>query len=291
MIKEIIAHPKKENQYGRFFLSMEAPDDEEQPAVKANTKVINVKPNNRRRLDFTDGAIDDTPEMDETEEPMPDDQDYASASDVDMGDGVDYTQVGDQPENDIRDNTTPAVVDNGDGMTQPDASSSEDFNQEPAVDDGGTELSTDADDEPTIDDSTDFTSDADTGTDDSAADATGDAGATDQSQPSGPGLEYDSTRKYTLFLDYEGLVIALENYSTKLENNLGDDLNKNRILKVGIEKLREIRDLCYEYMIMKFESVSYVQSLLFYQRAVIMTQKVFELLNKYKKYLKKEVEY
>jgi len=76
-------------------------------------------------------------------------------------------------------------------------------------------------------------------------------------------------------------------YINKLENNIGDDINTNKILKAACTKLREIKDLCYEYMIMKFELDTYVKALLFYQNAIVMTQAVFTLLQRIKVHKKK----
>ena len=83
-------------------------------------------------------------------------------------------------------------------------------------------------------------------------------------------------------MNYEILLNALTNYINKLENNIGDDINTNKILKAACTKLREIKDLCYEYMLMKFELDTYVKALLFYQNAVIMIQSVFTLLKRIK---------
>lgn len=285
MIHEIIIN--RENRYGRYFLSTEAEDE---PEIKSNTKVIEIKPNNRNRIDFTDGADDseeyDNSNQDENLNDTEGDSDTSDDSNTEptVTDGenpVETNQVNDDV--DISDDTD--YTNNGD--SQMDNSNNGDDTQN--TDD--TELTTDADEEPVTDDNTDFTDDSENPVDDQ------NAGTTDGAEPpaddgdpnakKGPGLEYDSTRKYSLFLNYEVLINALNNYITKLENNIGDDMNANKIIKTAVVKLREIKDLCYEYMIMKFEASTYIQSLLFYQNAIIMTQSVFDLLQKMNKYVKK----
>ncbi len=317
MIREIIIN--RENRYGRYFLSTEAEDE---PEIKSNTKVIEIKPNNRNRIDFTDGADDSNQDEnlnntdedgditdDSNTEPTvtdgenPDEVNQVN-DDVDVSDNTDYTDGEDNQatpdttddnntDNEVQSdsNNDPVTDDNTDytnnGDSQMDNSDTGDGTQN--TDD--TELTTDADEEPVTDDNTDFTDGSENSVDDpntATTDSTEPpADGSDPNAKKGPGLEYDSTRKYSLFLNYEVLINALNNYITKLENNIGDDMNANKIIKTAVVKLREIKDLCYEYMVMKFEASTYIQSLLFYQNAIIMTQSVFDLLQKMNKYVKK----
>ncbi len=309
MIKETILN--QNNRYGRYFLSTEADDDA--PSYKANTKVIEVSPRSRSRIDFTDGAVDSDEEnapeenseetnvdkpVDDTTDTTPEvtGDDIQEEPPADMGedDNTDFTSdIGDESVDDGTENQNPEPTETGDQTSEVPDDGQQDVQQDDttggdgtdvSVTDNGTELTTDADDMGE-DDNTDFTSDAgdDTTTDDGTQDAS--AGNTGDETKKGPGIEYDSTRKYALFLNYETLINALTNYITKLENNISDDMNINKIIKTSVVKLREIKDLCYEYMIMKFEVSSYVQSLLFYQNAIIMTQSVFDLLQKMNKYM------
>lgn len=298
MIKEIVKTlPQK---YGRYFLSMEAPGDEEIPEVKSNTKVIDVKPNNRRRIDFTDGAEEVEEEIPEPSEEEPINQN----DDLDYSDNQDYNQDEDtipeeqQNEVDGTINTDqPEVIDNTDNSVdvdpnEPDISGGEDFNQDVNTqDDGSTDTTPSVDGE-----DTEINMEDPNGPDISGGEEDFNDGAEDMGeQPidaqdpqsndvkKGPGLEYDSTRKYNLFENYLSLSNAINNYITKLENNMGDNQNENQIIKKATEKLREIYSLCYDFMTMKFEISSYVQSLLFFQNLVIMVQMVFDLLKKLNK--------
>lgn len=296
----ITTYKKEENRYGRFFLATEA--EPHVSHVHQNTKVLNISPNRGRRIDFNKAAGgDDDYEEDDTapaedNEDM-DDTDFSNMSldddDEDIGDDTDLdtddTDFGDLDVD--SDDTTNDVGDGGDG---PDTGDNTDFNS-----DGGGEAQGDAPDTgdtngdggadaPDTGDSTDFTS-TDDGEGGDGSDPNGDNPNTDddpntdnEDGEKGPGLEYASTRKYALFLNYEILLNALTNYINKLENNIGDDINTNKILKAACTKLREIKDLCYEYMLMKFELDTYVKALLFYQNAVIMIQSVFTLLKRIK---------
>ena len=94
-----------------------------------------------------------------------------------------------------------------------------------------------------------------------------------------PGAEYDSTRKYLLFKEYMSLYNAIDNYIFKLEDNIKDDLAANQIIKTSVNKLREIKELIYDYILIKFDNNTYIQSLLFYQNLVVSVQMVFRLLS------------
>ena len=292
----ITTYKQEENKYGRFFLATEAKPHVSH--VHKNTKVLNISPNRGRRIDFNKaaGGDEDYEEDDTTpaEDEDIDDTDFSNMSledddEEDVGDDettldTDDTDFGDIDVDDEENNTD----DMGDGGDGPDTGDNTDFN----TDDGG-ETQGDAPDtgdtndggsgdSPDTGDGTDFTdTNGDEGGD--GSDPNGDNPNTDNEDgEKGPGLEYASTRKYALFLNYEILLNALTNYINKLENNIGDDINTNKILKAACTKLREIKDLCYEYMLMKFELDTYVKALLFYQNAVIMIQSVFTLLKRIK---------
>ena len=102
-----------------------------------------------------------------------------------------------------------------------------------------------------------------------------------------PGLEYDSTRKYNLYKNYISLYNAINNYITKLDANLNDDIRQNQLLRTASNKLVEVEELCFDYMTMKFEASTYIQSLIFYQNLVVEVQMIFNLLGKMQKNLKK----
>jgi hypothetical protein len=289
------------NKYGRFFLATEANPTH----VHKNTKVLNISPGRGRRIDFSKAAKgDDDYESDDSnitanDDDLDSDDTYFSDmhlddDDDDMGEDsdtdidTDDTDFGDMDDTDGEENTgDETTTDSGDttgGGNEGGNTSYPDTNT-----DGG------SDDAPDTGDDTDFNDPSAGGEDggdggdsvDSPPDTADDPNTDNEDGEKGPGLEYASTRKYALFLNFEILLNALTNYINKLENNIGDDLNTNKILKAACTKLREIKDLCYEYMIMKFELDTYVKALLFYQNAVVMTQAVFTLLQRIKVHKKK----
>ena len=279
----------KPNLYGRYFLASEADDEETEEEVKPetatrrNVKVVTVKPNNRLKqfADVDIGEEETAPETttDDTgaDEPVTDDNTDYSADDTEntpdttpetgdvggdnqetgaddapeTGDETDFSDIGDDP------NTTDDTSGAGDD--------------------------TNADDAPETGDDTDFTDAAgdETGVDD---DGTTDAGGEDAAnqgtsdEKAKPGAEYDSTRKYNLFKEYMSLYNACNNYISKLENILKDDTVQNQIIRTSVNNLRDIKDIIYDYMTIKYPINSYIQSLLFYQKIKVSIQLIFSLL-------------
>ena len=176
----------------------------------------------------------------------PDELPDPGTGDPDSGDTDDYTQVGDAP-----------ADPNADDTSSPDGG-------EPAT--GG-------------EDDTDFTKvgdDADDSTSDTTQDSDADSTTGDENR--GPGLEYDSVRKYNLYKEFARLRASLDTYIDKLESCISDDVTSNQIIKEATKRFHEIYDLITDYMIMKYELCNYVQNLLFYQKMVASIQMIFKLL-------------
>lgn len=300
----IATYKNNENKYGRFFLATEA----EPSHIHKNTKVLDVAPGRGKRIDFSKAAQGDDYESDDSN---------ITADDKDLdSDDTDFNDMHlDDDEDDVGDDDTDFTSDDMGGDDAPDTDGAGDMNSDNPdggestegnntggegggdtttsdtgnADSGGDDAPDTSGDnmdfnDPTSDDNGDGNND---GGDDGTPNTDDDPNTDNEDGEKGPGLEYASTRKYALFLNFEILLNALTNYINKLENNIGDDLNTNKILKAACTKLREIKDLCYEYMIMKFELDTYVKALLFYQNAIVMTQAVFTLLQRIKVHKKK----
>ena len=276
----------KPNLYGKYFLASEADDEETEEEVKPetatrrNVKVVTVKPNNRSKqfADVDIGTEEETPEPDNTAA-----ETDAPATD----DNTDFTA------DDTADNATPETGDVGGDTEQPNtddapetgdetdfSNTGEDPNTQDAT--GGETGGEDAD-APETGDETDFadaagdeTGTEDDGTTDDDGDAAADQGNADEKAK--PGVEYDSTRKYNLFKEYMSLYNACDNYISKLENVLKDDTMQNQIIRTSVNNLRDIKDIIYDYMTIKYPINSYIQSLLFYQKMKVSIQLIFSLL-------------
>lgn len=188
----------------------------------------------------------------------PDELPDVNTGDAESGDTDDYTQVGSDP---------------ADSNT--DDASSPEGGEEPATDTG--------------DDNTDYAAvgdDADNTTSDTTQGTNTDNTSEDENR--GPGLEYDSVRKYNLYKEFAKLRASLGTYIDKLESCISDDVDSNQIIKEATKRFHEIYDLVTDYMMMKFELCNYVQNLLFYQKIVASIQMIFKLLKTTNKIYRKE---
>ena len=176
----------------------------------------------------------------------------------------------DQPADDTGGEVTPPVEDTGEAPAEP----------APEGDpNAGGETPAEGEDAPAeepVEDDTNF-NDMDGGGGDTTTSTTTSTDSGDN-EKKGPGVEYDSTRKYVLFKEFMSLYNAINNYITKLESVINDDIETNRTISEAANRLREIRDLTYDYMTMKYEISTYTQSLLFYQTLIVSVQMVFRLL-------------
>ena len=273
----ILEKVKKTSAFLDFF--QEADDDE---TPKRNQKVIKVRAPGGRRTDFTQGAdlADDEAEEPVPEEPATDDTDF---TDADGGD--DTGDVG----NDADTSDEPVSDDTGDGenidagdpagddaATDEPVSDDTDFTDDMGNDSGDTEG-----DEPVTDD-TDFS-------DDSAGDASGeeDSSTDDGTDDSGDGEKPsdEQIRKYSLYKKFTRLNETLDTICDSLSSMMSDNSEINQKYKTVAQKLKDLNQLLSEYMILKFASASYIQSMLFYQRSLAIVDINLNIL----KDLKKEI--
>lgn len=287
---------KEAPKYGRFFLAHEAPGDpqptelENQVATTpsdqyepaGNTRVINVVPGDRvRRLNFdaddpdaaqanaappeapqavTDPAVtgDQSIGMD-VATPNPDSPLEPSVADANATNGAGQAD----PNGPVADNS---VVDPTTDV-QPDATGAVDG---PDIEDQGTNLN--------------FSDDAEGG----GEGAPPSDPNTDGEQSSGHGIDFDSTRRYNLFKDFMALYTTTDGYIDKLENILSDDADRNYAVILATKKLREVKSLTKDYMLLRFESSTYTQNLLFYELMKTITMTTIVSLKKTKDSIDKE---
>lgn len=279
-------YPNK-NLYGNYFLAMEAPDDEvvaeDRPKPRRNVKVISVKPSNRGK-DFTqvgnptitsDDDVNNDVDLDET--------DYTATTGeeppVEMVAPEENPDGEPQIQEDNTDNQSEKPDDTESADNAPNTDSDDDFTEtnEDTPDENPDTVET-GEDAPDTNGDDDFTANTtDQNTTDDSTDSAPDANASKPTQ-NAPGVELDSTRKYNLYKEYMSLYNACDNYISKLENILKNDFEENQIIRISVSNLREIKDILFDYMTIRFPLNTYVQSLLFYQKMVVAIQLVFNLL-------------
>lgn len=308
-----------ENKYGKYFLASEAPGDEPTEAsdegiIKRNMKIISVAPTRGHKKDFMQ---DITPEVDEDipDENMEEPTDDTGTEEPPMDDNVENPDTGEQ-ENPVDDNTAEQPPVENEVITPDENQEGEpdfmadDGTEDQLVNDVNTTNQEINDDQqannpeeaPQPDTGEEIQPEGQEGEPDFMDDDGSEQGDEQAAPPEGgeqppeegqqqggpkPGLEYDSTRKYNLYKNYISLYNAINNYITKLDANLNDDIRQNQLLRTASNKLGEVEELCFDYMTMKFEASTYIQSLIFYQNLVVEVQMIFNLLGKMQKNLKK----
>lgn len=282
----MIVYQRDENipKYGQYFL-FEAPGDEEPP--RRNMKNISVLPDNRKRTDFTAGAeeIDEPadnpdPEPGAVDEPVDEDlgqnQDFTQTDDQtgeDLGQDQDFTQTDEAPpeEGEVQPDNPP--VDNPEGNPEGENVTPDTPPEEGGGDDmGETEDFTDGGEEAPADE---LNAGNQAGSDPNA-------NPEGEQQKLGPGVDFEATRKYNLFKEFLNIMEAIDTYNERLENYYIDDPIRNKIIRLSIEKLSEIKEQIYEFIMMRFELSSYIQCLMFYQKMRVSILLVFNLLEKIK---------
>lgn len=299
----IVEVTKPKSSFLDFMLYQEKDD-----APRKNMKVINLKVSDKRRQDFTKGAeIEDEEELPEeettgeetetpTDEPITDDEDYTDGGDTEVDavdepvtDDTDYTGGGEsETETEQPPEETPQ-----DPAPEDTTTTDEPATEEPVADAGGGEdggeapAEGDTGDGPIIDDE-DYTAGGDAevdagGDDGGEAPAEGASGDTPGDTPEGNGEEQtdspvEQLYKYNLYKKFQKVLKSIEEYSIELDNIVSDDFEVNAKYKELTAKLKEIESLMEDYMIMKFSKVSFMQSMLFYQRVVTSVDIILQTL-------------
>lgn len=248
-------------------------------------------------IDFSDIGDDDS----ETEPNEDTDSDGTDTED-DTGDtsSTDSQETDSEADNDSDTDQAPDVPDTGDDDDFTDGAGDDtgetsDDSSDDQTDSSDSEADTAGDDQPDTGDDTDFTDGSDESGDDESADDSGssdDSSSTDTNTDTGTGngagVDYDSTRKYRLFKEYVKLSNSIEGYISKLENAITSNPQMNQIYKTSTEKLRDIRELLVDYMMMRYGINSYVQSLIFFNSQVAAVELIFSIINKAQAELKKQ---
>ena len=276
MIVKMQNKKSKVSGYEKYFM-FEA-EDEEPPK---NTKIIKVRPYDNRRTDYTKFVPDpDNPDGEEGQENAPEENQTNTAAQTDTP-AEDAAQTTENPNGEQATDTAEATpgenqTDNAQADTAP-TDDAEPVNTDDATVDTNTDDTdyTAGDDNGKTDDArdantddTDYTADGDDpDTEDDDTDNQAD-GETDQ-QNDGDIPVDDKDHKYILFKKYIDLQGVLANYIQKLSGLISDNVECNHIYKKITNNLKELDEMLHDYMTIKYESATYVQSMLFYQRILV----------------------
>lgn len=267
-----------EKKYGYMFL--EADEETADP-----TKIEAVVTSRTKQINATDEpsgediTIDDTPDedLDLEDEGMNDD----TNPDTDTG-TEENTGEETNPDTETPEETGDENIDNDDDTPDDGEIATDDD----VIDDGEepTDNENPDDGEITTDDTVDDTNDGENDTPDDGGDggeeiATDDTETTDDVAAENTDNGGDNTtenntddnegiKKQNLFKKFVNLHESLDVYISKLDVTVGIDDVMNKQINIINDNLKQIREVLYDYMILKFKANTYLQNMLFYQRSI-----------------------
>lgn len=133
----------------------------------------------------------------------------------------------------------------------------------------------------------------DTGEDDEGADYTANADDTQQdggAQYQEPEASDDELverqKRYNMYQELMYLYNSNKAFISKLENIIRDDIESNAVINTVVGKLRDIDDIMFEFMTVRFMSTNYVEILTFYHSILSAIRLNFQMIKNNKEYLK-----
>ena len=270
MINIIDLEKESMTDFERKYMFTEAPDDQE----RVNVKRIRLKAPDRRTYDFKKGAGGD----DETTE-TPDNTEELDDTDT-SGDTVEDPDVNtdDPTETDDATGDAESIDMNDDSgasddiVTDDEAPTDDQTGDTPDDGDGDGESIDMGDESGTSDDivTDDTNNDQNAGTDD-----------TDTTDGESDGdNKNEGIHKQNLYKKFVSLKTSVDNYEHKLSSIIGVDPETHEMMHRITDKMRSLSDMMYDYMILKFKNNTYLESMLFYQRALSATKLCLDALAK-----------
>lgn len=297
MIKIIDLEKESLTDFEKKYMFTEAPEEKE----RVNVKHIRLKAPDKRTYDFRKGASD------EEDEQPPAEPDDIAVDDVDVeepvGDTTDPVTTDDSTTDDEDDivtddeSTTEVEGDNGNEETidMNDDSTEDTGDGDIVTDDNSDTESDDGGDDSNEDDQTNIDMNNDSGddivtddsgdisTDDGSGDGAGDGdNSSDDSSDNGgdEDSKNEGIHKQNLYRKFVSLKTSIDNYDHKLSSIIGIDPETHKMIHEITDKFKSLSDMMYDYMILKFRSNTYLESMLFYQRAMAATNLCLDALSK-----------
>ena len=284
MIRKVI--PKsEENPYRRFFF--EADDD-----------TTNIKVRSNNRTNYSDDVEDDSNENQDNGDGVestnikPKTSGYNYSNDVE-DDNQDDTQNNDDNQGDnTEDQNTDDGNQNNDENNQDDNNQD---NQDNGEDNQNNETDSQGDQDYTndVEDDNQDNGDNNQNNDENNGDENNQDDNNDDNQDDNEDSEdseqEETRRKYNLYRDFLLLYDSIGSYITKLEKLSCDSLEGSAVFGSITTRLNTIRQSLYEYMIIKYDSVSYVQALYFMQTVIAAVKVCFDLIRNNVPYIKQQI--
>ena len=280
MINIIDLEKESMTDFERKYMFTEAPDDQE----RVNVKRIRLKAPDRRTYDFKKGAggddettetpdnteeLDDTNTSGDTVEDPDVNTDDPTATDDATGDAesIDMNDVSGASDDIVTDDDEEVPTDDQTGDTPDDG--------------GGDGESIDMGDDSGTSDDIVTDDDGDISTDDANNDQNAGTDDTDTTDGESDGdNKNEGIHKQNLYKKFVSLKTSVDNYEHKLSSIIGVDPETHEMMHRITDKMRSLSDMMYDYMILKFKNNTYLESMLFYQRALSATKLCLDALAK-----------
>lgn len=99
-------------------------------------------------------------------------------------------------------------------------------------------------------------------------------------------VQDESTKRYNLFRELIYLYNSNKSFISKLENIVRDDIEGNSIVNITVNKLRDVEEIMFEFMTIKFMNSTYIEALTFYESILAVIKLNFQILKNNEPYLK-----
>ena len=286
----IVRRPKYSSGYMKYFMfeankkaKLKVPDDNDNNYDDIEADMMNMSDEDLANTDASDLEADIEPNVDDTD--GGDDSPDLSTDDPsgDSGDDVstnvdDDTGGGDLDASDPSDN---------EGDTQPNMGDDggDDSGAEPNTDEDGGDLATDDpngggdDSGGDVNDDVEPNVDGDTeGGDDSGGDANSDDSGGDGDDKGGPDNTVDNQLKYAVYRNMLTLRENLTSYQDRLSKTSFYNMETQSVSRIVCDKLHNISEALFEFMVYKFKDSTYVGVATFYNKAMAATSLAIDLL-------------
>jgi len=130
---------------------------------------------------------------------------------------------------------------------------------------------------------------SDSASDDESSDSSVDEGE-DEEGDENKEITKDDVRKYQLFLRFQELYETVAYFKEKLTQFVSDDSNFAKTSLGSLTRLNELYDMMKDYMLLKFQSDSYLQNSFFFEKIKAILVIILEALRKDAKKDKKSTE-
>lgn len=240
---------------GKFSIYYEADDDPDPDVSKAEDD---------ENPEVSDSNDDENPEVSSS------DDDTSNDSDTSDNDSTSNNDDSTNDEDDNNDDNSSDSSDSNDNSDNNNTSDNDSNSDADNTEDGSNDMDSDPHSVAGDDENPDASSSDDKSSDNDGKD--------DDKKEDKPGTDFENMRRYNLYKKFMTLNDSINGYTDTLDALVYDDDTLNAVTKTASQKLKQLSEIMYDYMTLKFENDSYTQALLFYHEINAGVRMCFDLL-------------